>query len=108
MIEKATKTFPGIKVFLSGSTPRQDDYDDIVIEINDAVHKKVEQMPNAHLVYNRNLRQRRFYFDVKHLSGRAGVPVLARNIKTEIRKALSPHPLDKEIITQLTNQVNLP
>ena len=108
MIEKATKTFPGIKVFLSGLTPRQDDYDDIVIEINDAVHKKVEQMPNAHLVYNRNLRQRRFYFDVKHLSGRAGVPVLARNIKTEMRKALSPHPLDKEIITQLTNQVNLP
>ena len=30
MIEKATKTFPGIKVFLSGITPRQDDYDDIL------------------------------------------------------------------------------
>ena len=108
MIEKATKTFPGIKVFLSGITPRQNDYDDIVIEINDAVHKKVEQMPNVHHVYNGNLRQRRFYFDVKHLSRRAGVPVLARNIKTEMRKALSPSSPDKEIITQLTNQVNLP
>ena len=90
MIEKATKTIPGIKVFLSGITPSQDDYDDIVIEINDAVHKKVEQMPNVHHVYNGNLRQRRFYFDVKHLSRRAGVPVFARHIKTEMRKALSP------------------
>ena len=108
MIEKATKTFPGIKVFLSSITPRQDDYDDIVIEINDAVHMKVEQIPNVHHVYNGNLRQRRFYFDVKHLSRRAGVPVLARNIKTEMRKALSPSLPRKEIITQLTNQVNLP
>ena len=56
------------KVFLSGITPRQDDYDDIVIEINDAVPWKIEQMPNVHDVYNGNLRQRRFYFDVKHLS----------------------------------------
>ena len=47
-------------------------------------------MPNVHHVYNGNLRQRRFYFDVKHLSRRAGVPVLARNIKNEMRKALSP------------------
>lgn len=90
MIKKATETFPAIKVFLSGITPRQDDYDDIVIEINNAVHRKVEQMPNVHHVYNGNLRQRRLYFDVKHLSRRAGVPVLARNIKTEMRKALSP------------------
>ena len=88
MIEKATKTFPRIKVFLSGITPHQDDYDDIVKEINNAVHRKVEQMPNVHHVGN--FRQRRFYFDVKHLSRRAGVPLLARNIKTEMRKALSP------------------
>ena len=47
-------------------------------------------MPNVHHVYNGNLRQRRFYFDVKHLSRRASVVVLARNIKIEMRKALSP------------------
>ena len=74
---------------MSSITPRRDDLDKFVFEVNKAVAQNICKIPNVVLVDNGNLRSKdQFYFDTKHLSRRHGIPQFATNLKNGIRKSL--------------------
>ena len=71
-------------------TPRCDQLDRSVFEVNKAVAKNIRNIQNVFLVDNGNLRcdQQSSHFDDKHLNRRHGIPLFAKNLKDEIRRAL--------------------
>jgi hypothetical protein len=48
---------------------------------------ETESKSNIHAPIHGNLRENRFFHDVKHLDKRLGIAKLAKNIKTELRFA---------------------
>ena len=90
LVNTATRAFPEVKVILSGITPRNDNLDQSVIVANREIHEEIKNLPNVFHVYNGDLRQVRYYHDVKHLNKKVGIPTLAKNIKKELRLAFQP------------------
>ena len=89
LVNIATTNFPDKKIIMSSITPRRDDLDKFVFEVNKAVAQNICKIPNVVLVDNGNLRSKdQFYFDTKHLSRRHGIPQFATNLKNGIRKSL--------------------
>ncbi|CAB4002775.1 Hypothetical predicted protein [Paramuricea clavata] len=89
LVNIATTNFPDKKIIMSSITPRRDDLDKFVFEVNKAVAQNICKIPNVVLVDNGNLRSKdQFYFDTKHLSRRHGIPLFATNLKNGIRKSL--------------------
>jgi hypothetical protein len=82
--------FPGRQIILSDITPRTDNLDQAIINMNNAVHERIKDLPNVQHVYNGNLRQYKFFYDTKHLSMRLGIPLLAKNLKNSLRRAIRP------------------
>jgi hypothetical protein len=96
--------FPEKKVILSGITPRNDDLDHVVAEANRGIHERIKNLPNVQHVYNGNLRENRFFHDVKHLDKRLGIPKLAKNIKTELRFAFKSRQRQDDTRTTKSDQ----
>lgn len=89
MVHIAVQEFPNKYIIMSSITPRCDDLDRTVFEVNKAVYDNVKNIPNVILVDNGNLRGNALNFhDVKHLNIKNGVPLWASNLKDGIRKAL--------------------
>lgn len=90
MVEIATQKFPNKKIVMSSITPRCDQLDRSVFEVNKAVAKNIRNIQNVFLVDNGNLRcdQQSSHFDDKHLNRRHGIPLFAKNLKDGIRRAL--------------------
>lgn len=90
MVDLARQAFPDRKVIVSSITPRCDNLDGLVRNVNYAVGQRIQGLSNVILVDNGNLRRRHKhnYCDAKHLSDQDGVRVFAGNIKAGIRRAL--------------------
>jgi hypothetical protein len=85
LVNIASTNFPCKKIIMSSITPRLDDLDKFVFEVNKAVAQNICNNPNVVLVNNGNLRSKdQFYFDTKHLSRRHGIPLFASNLKNGI------------------------
>ena len=104
LVDIATKMFPEKKVILSGITPRNDDLDHVVAEANRGIHERIKNLPNVQHVYNGNLRENRFFHDVKHLDKRLGIPKLAKNIKTELHFAFKSRQRQDDTRTTKSDQ----
>ncbi|CAB3983013.1 Hypothetical predicted protein [Paramuricea clavata] len=90
LVEAASHMFPGRKIILSDITPRTDNLDQAIININNDIHERIKDLSNVQHVYNGNLRQYKFFYDAKHLSKRLGIPLLAKNFKNGLPRALRP------------------
>ncbi|CAB3997894.1 Hypothetical predicted protein [Paramuricea clavata] len=85
LVNIATTNFPDKKIIMSSITPRRDDLDKFVFEVNKAVAQNICKILNVVLVDNGNLRSKdQFYFDTKHLSRRHGIPLFATNLKKSL------------------------
>ena len=103
LVEAASHMFPGRKIILSDITPRTDNLDQAIINIDDDIHERIKDLPNVQHVYNGNLRQYKFFYDTKHLSKRLGIPLLAKNLKNGLRRALRPQQRQGNSCQQTSN-----
>ena len=103
LVEAASHMFPGRKIILSDITPRTDNLDQAIININNDIHERIKDLPNVQHVYNGNLRQYKFFYDTKHLSMRLGIPLLAKNLKNGLRRALRPQQRQENSCQQTSN-----
>jgi hypothetical protein len=80
MLSVARNSFPSVKLIISSITPRDDELDKAVSEIDQALQEKIKYLPDVVFVDPNNLRNLKFFHDVKHLNRRYGVPIFANNI----------------------------
>ncbi|CAB4001805.1 Hypothetical predicted protein [Paramuricea clavata] len=103
LVEAASHNFPGRKIIFSDITRRTDNLDQAIININNDIHERIKDLPNVQHVYNGNLRQYKFFCDTKHLSKRLGIPLLAKNLKNYLRRALCPQQRQGNSCQQTSN-----
>ena len=83
---KLQETFQGIKIILSEVTPRMDQVDKRVEEVNRLLHQFVQDKADFYIIRNSNLRNPGFYTDDVHLN-HSITPRFASNIKRALRAA---------------------
>ena len=105
LIEIASSVFPEKKIIVSEITPRTDGLDDVVLAVNNGVHKRIKDLPNVNHVDNDNLREYRFFHDTKHLNRRLGIPMLAKNLKSALRSAVLPKQQPRSSYAQKSKRV---
>ena len=86
-VQKVSETYPGMKFILSEVTPRMDEIDARVKEVNTLLNQYVIGHENIFLTKNSNLRKpQNFFTDGKHLKHDI-IPLFASNIKRALREA---------------------
>ena len=85
--ELASNKFPAAKIFVSEITPRQDDLQPVVEEVNSMFRNQVTEIKNCTIINHTNLNDKGLFFDRKHLSRSKGIPLLAKNIKSSFRSS---------------------
>ena len=56
MVKAGIEVFTEKKIILSSITPRQDDHNGAIFDINEEIHKRIKERPNFIHVYNGNLQ----------------------------------------------------
>ena len=79
---------PGIKVIVGEVTPRMDEKDELVKEVNALINTYIESTENTYIIRNGNLRHQKFFYngDPKHIR-RDCIGRYAANIKHALRVA---------------------
>ena len=84
LVDRLSVSFPGIKIILSEVTPRMDNFDTRVKEINVLLRQYVKGKDKLFLTKNSNLRNRDFFLaDGIHLN-QSITPRFASNIKSAL------------------------
>ena len=88
VVTELRHTYPGIKVILAEVTPRMDDKDQAVEEINVLINNYKNTTENIYIIKNSNLRDPKFFYpnDSKHIRKNC-IGLFASNIKRGLRAA---------------------
>ena len=72
--ELASNKFPAAKILVSEITPRQDDLQPVIEEVNSIFRNQVTEIKNCTIINHTSFNDKGLFFDRKHLNRSKGIP----------------------------------